>query len=239
MKVGKSLAPCYTPVGDAQAALAGALLSADELSLNVATGAQVSRLTPGLCLGDYQTRPFFDGKYINTFSYPPAGRSLNVLVDLLTELAAAQNLDFGDPWAYFVQEARKIEGTDLEVDLNCFAGLEGNRGRISNIRAGNLTCGNLFRAALNNMADSYYKCAIQLWPEKSWKNLLFSGGLACKLDLLREGVQEKVRNSSRHAPFSEDTLFGLLMLASVFSGESNSLEEISRELRGRDMKANR
>lgn len=238
VKINTSLVPCYTPVGDAQAALAGALLSADELSLNIATGAQVSRLTNRLCLGDYQTRPFFDGKYINTFSYPPAGRSLNVLVSLFTELAAAQNLNFEDPWAYFVNEAGKVEDTDLEVDLNFFAAREGKHGQISNMHAGNLTCGHLFRAALNSMADSYYKCAIQLWPEKSWKNLLFSGGLACKLDLLREIVQKKFGTGSRLAPFSEDTLFGLLMLASVFSGESNSLEQICRELSAREIRAN-
>ena len=231
LKVGANSVPCYAPVGDAQAALVGALLNTDELSLNIATGAQVSRLTNELCLGDYQTRPFFDGKFINTFSYPPAGRSLNVLVGLLTELAASQKIDLKEPWAYISQAASKVDRTDLQVDLNFYSSPEGDRGRISNIRADNLTIGHLFRAALTNMVESYYGCALKLWPEKAWKSLLFSGGLACKLEVLRTAIQAKCGTSYRVAPFSEDTLFGLLILACVFSGEAVSVDEISRELR--------
>jgi sugar (pentulose or hexulose) kinase len=231
LKIAGTSVPCYAPVGDAQAALAGALLNPDELSLNIATGAQVSRLTNELRLGDYQTRPFFDGKFINTFSYPPAGRSLDVLAGLLTELAASQKVYREDPWAYFAQAASQVDHTDLEVDLHFFSSPEGDRGRISNIRADNLTIGHLFRAALTNMAESYYSCAVRLWPDKAWRNLLLSGGLACKLEVLRAAIQTKFRTSYRVAPFSEDTLFGLLILASLFSGEAKSVAEVTGRIR--------
>lgn len=231
LKIAGTSVPCYAPVGDAQAALAGALLNPDELSLNIATGAQVSRLTNELRLGDYQTRPFLDGKFINTFSYPPAGRSLDVLAGLLTELAASQKVHREDPWAYFAQAASQVDHTDLEVDLHFFSSPEGDRGRISNIHAHNLTIGHLFRAALTNMAESYYSCAVRLWPDKLWKNLLLSGGLACKLEVLRAAIQTRFKTTCRVAPFSEDTLFGLLILASVFSGEAKSVEAITGELR--------
>ncbi len=230
LKLGNRSVPCYTPVGDAQAALAGALLSKGELSLNIATGAQVSRLTDKLSLGDNQTRPYFDGKFLNTFSYPPAGRSLNVLISLLTELAAAQGVEMPDPWAYLAKAAKEVADTDLQVDLNFFAGPEKNSGEIANIRVDNLTVGHLFRAAFQNMADSYYECALQLWPEKSWKNLLLSGGLAGKLEVLREIIQREFATGYRLPPFAEDTLFGLLILASVFSGNARSVEEVSRQL---------
>ena len=93
---GRSV-PCYTPVGDYQCALVGSLFGAEELSLNVATGSQVSQIVPDLTLGDYQTRPFFGGKFLNTFTYPPGGRSLNVLVDLLCQLAKSQGLEIKYP----------------------------------------------------------------------------------------------------------------------------------------------
>jgi len=73
MRVGGKLVPCYTPVGDNQCAMVGVLIGAEELSLNISTGSQVSRLTAGLALGEHQTRPFFDGKFLNTFSNAPAG----------------------------------------------------------------------------------------------------------------------------------------------------------------------
>jgi hypothetical protein len=81
------------------------------------------------------------------------------------------------------------------------------------------------------MADIYFDCAVRLWPEKSWKNLLFSGGLACKLEVLRETIQRRFATACRIAPFEEDTLFGLLILALVFSGRAKSVEELTGQLR--------
>jgi len=227
MNLGGRPAPCYAPVGDYQCALVGALLGADELSLNIATGAQVSRLTTGLTLGDYQSRPFFGGKFLNTFTGAPAGRALNVLVDLLSELPSAHNNELQDPWTLIAEAAKQVVDTDLEVDLSFFAGTDGGRGMISNIRGDNLTVGHLFRAAFKNMAEKYYACALRLWPERSWKNLVFSGGLACKLEVLRETIQKRFGTNYRLTPFIEDTLFGLLVLASVFSGRARSVEELS------------
>ena len=138
-----------------------------------------------MTLGDYQTRPFFEGKFLNTFTYPPGGRALNVIVDLLCELPRSQGVNLKDPWESFAQAAEDVDDTDLEVDLNFFPTPRGDRGRIANIRQDNLTMGHLFRAAFQNMADSFYDCAVRLDPGKSWKNLLLSGGLACKLEVLR------------------------------------------------------
>ena len=232
LKAGANLVPCYTPIGDNQCALLGALLGAEELSLNISTGSQVSRLTTGLAVGDYQTRPFFGGMYLNTFTYPPGGRSLNVLVDLLIELARAQNASsIQDPWTLIAQAATEVADTDLEVDLKFFAGPDGGRGMISNIRGENLTVGHLFRAAFKDMANNYHACALRLWPEGSWKNIVFSGGLAYKLDALRDTIQRKFGTNYRLCPYEEDTMFGLLILALVFSGRAKSVQEITEEFR--------
>lgn len=231
LKVGFKSVPCYAPVGDAQAALVGSLLSAEELSVNIATGAQVSRLTGRLQLGDYQTRPYFDGKFINTLSYPPGGRALDVLVGLLTELASAQNVPLPDPWTHIAYAVKSVPETELAINLNFFSRSEGHGGEIGNVRADNLTIGHLFRAAFQSMGESYYSCALKLWPEKSWRNLVFSGGLACKIQALRDEVQRRFASNYRMTPNTEDTLFGLLILAAVFSGRAQSVEQISAELR--------
>ncbi len=223
--------PCYTPVGDYQCALVGALYGGEEVSLNIATGSQVSRMTPELNLGDYQTRPFFEGKFLNTFTSAPGERALNVIVDLLCQLARSQGLDLKDPWEAIARAAEEVTDTDLEVDLNFFPSAREDRGRILNIRGDNLTLGHLFRAAFKNMADSFYDCAVRLSPGKSWKSLLFSGGLACKLDVLRKVVRQRFVASYRISPYEEDTLFGLLILASVFSGRAKSVEELTHQLR--------
>lgn len=237
LKVGSRLVPCYAPVGDAQAALAGSLLRVDELSLNIATGAQVSRLTDEFQLGDYQTRPYFDGQFLNTFSYLPAGRALNILIGLLTELSAEQQAV--DPWEKITEAVDKVRETDLVVDLNFFPSPDGTGGKIDKIRAGNLSVGHFFRAAFRGMAESYYRCALKLWPDKRWKNLVLSGGLACKMRALREEIQQRFATEYRLTAESEDTLFGLLMLACVFSGRAKSVKQVSSEMRGSLEKAYR
>jgi xylulokinase len=69
--------PVWCAVGDQQAALLGVGLKADEVSVNLATGCQVSlrsdhlRFVPGL-----QTRPFFDNDFLLTRTHLPAGRLL-------------------------------------------------------------------------------------------------------------------------------------------------------------------
>jgi sugar (pentulose or hexulose) kinase len=223
--------PCYTPVGDYQCALVGALFDAEEVSLNIATGSQVSRMTSELTLSDYQTRPFFEGQFLNTFTFPPGGRALNVIIDLLCQLARLQGLDLRDPWELIARAAEEVADTDLDVDLNFFPTPRGDRGRIANIRGDNLTLGHLFRAAFKNMADSFYDCAVRLSPEKSWKNLLFSGGLACKLEVLRRVIQQRFAANYRITPSKEDTLFGLLILASVFTGRAESIASLTQQLR--------
>ena len=227
-ETGAHCVPCYTPVGDYQCALAGAVFDEEEISLNVSTGAQVSRLTPTLALGDYQTRPFFDGQFLNTFTSMPGGRSLNVLVDLLRELADGSS---EDTWSFIAKATKEVAATDLKVDLSFFPKRDEERGMISNIRGNNLTVGHLFRAAFNDMADKYHTHAVRLWPERLWNNLVLSGGVACRLEALREIIQNRFETGYRLAPCEEDTLFGLLILALVFSGNCGSVKQAANEVR--------
>ncbi len=231
LKIGANNIPCYTPVGDYQCALAGALLTDDELSLNISTGSQVSRLTSSLLPGDYQTRPFFDGKFTNTISHLPAGRSLNVLVDLLSELPRSSGAVIPDPWEYIAKAAAAVHDTDLQVKLSFFPGPCGDKGTISHIREQNLTVGSLFRASFANMAQNYQDCALRIWPDRSWQNIVFSGGVARKLKLLRKIIEQRFQAGSRLCPLEEDTLLGLIVLARVFSGRAGSVQQSMSDLR--------
>ncbi len=213
--------PCYTPLGDQPTALVGALLREGELSLNISTGSQVALLTPRLAFADCQTRPFFDGKFLNIITHIPAGRSLSALVNLLTEVTRAAE---PDAWEYIVRAAEQVRATDLRVNLAFFAGACGDHGAIENIREDTLTVGHLFRAAFENMAENYFACAQRLSPERAWERIVFSGGLAQKIVLLRRLIAEKFAVPTRVCPTTEDTLLGLTLLARVFSRMSESVE---------------
>lgn len=231
LNVGGHELPCYTPVGDHQCALLGALLREDELSLNISTGSQVSRISAVLDLGgDYQTRPYFDGWYLKTAIHVPAGRALNALIRLLSELAEAQGVRIPDPWAYIERVSMEADATELRVNLAFFPSSCGERGAIANMREDQLTVGHVFRAAFENMADNYYAFARRLSPVWDWKRIVFSGGLAQKNDLLRRLILERFQTASRFSPSSEDALLGLLVLALAFTGRKPSIAEASQSV---------
>ena len=224
LQAGSRTIPCYTPVGDYQCAMVGTLLERGELSLNISTGSQVSLLKPGVEYGSYQTRPFFDGRFLATITHIPAGRSLNALLQLLSELAAAQDLSLADPWPYIARQAAEAGQTGMRVNLAFFDSSCGDRGEITHIREAELTVGHLFRAAFENMADNTYACALRLSPDRGWRNLVFSGGLA-QIELLRQLIGDKFRVDYRLCPTAEDTLLGLLALALAFTGRAASVEQ--------------
>ncbi len=234
LDLGSTSLPCYTPIGDHQCALAGASIGYEELSVNISTGSQVSLLTPEFQPGRYQTRPYFDGLFLNTITHIPAGRSLNTLVGLLSELAKAQHSPVDDPWSYIAEAVTKVDDTDLAVDLAFFPSPVGQSGGITNIREGNLTVGSLFYAAYRNLAESCHECALRLSPEKSWKTVVFSGGLARETDLLRKMLVEKLRRPYRLSVATEETLVGLLALALIVGGIAPTVTAATRTLSGHE-----
>lgn len=234
LPVGGKRLPCYAPVGDHQCALVGALLEAGELSLNISTGSQIGILTAEFVPGSYETRPYFDAGYLQTITRIPAGRALNALVGLLTELAQAEGYTLCDPWATIAAAVEATPHTDLQMDINFFASPTGERGAMANLSEENLHVGDLFRAAFQAMARNYATCAQCLAPPQPWTRLVFSGGLAQNFAPLREEIATRLAMPYRLCPASEDTLLGLVALARVAAGlapdVATSVAHLAREI---------
>ncbi len=203
---------------DYQCSQVGAFLDDGELSVNISTGSAVIRLAHGLEFGDFQTRPYFDGRFLRTITHIPGGRALNALVRLLNELADAQGHRLRDPWEYILAEAERVGATDLNVDPAFYYSAMGDHGSLTNVREGNLTVGHLFRAAFTGMADNYARCALRIAPQRDWTRLVFSGGVVLRTALLRQLVCDRLGRAHRLAASEEDTLLGLLVLALRFIG---------------------
>jgi sugar (pentulose or hexulose) kinase len=220
--------PCFTPVGDQQCALAGAALAEGELSLNISTGSQVSLLCRDRRAGEFQVRPYFDGRWLHTIVQVPAGRALDLLVKLLTEIS--QGTPGPDPWSYIEQALERVPTTDLEVNLAFYAGAVGDRGAIRNIREDNFTVGHLFAAAFANMAANYALCAGRLAPTGDWRRVVFSGGVAQHFPRLRKEILGRLGGCGDHRLCSstEDTLQGLLVLALVCARRVKTVAEAGR-----------
>jgi sugar (pentulose or hexulose) kinase len=197
--------------GDQQCALRGAHLQRGELSLNISTGSQVSRREPAFEPGNYQSRKYFFGDYLDTVTHIPAGRSLNVLVELLTELARAEGMSFVNPWKTIERKVEEVPDTELEVDLAFFRSPVGDHGRIDRITTENLHVGALFLAAYRSLADNYVRLA-QRFSQSDWKGIVLSGGLTKNAPRLRRLIEERFSASFREAK-DEETLLGLLDIA--------------------------
>jgi sugar (pentulose or hexulose) kinase len=222
-RIGSRVLRFFAPVGDYQCSQAGACLAEGELSINISTGSAVVQLARGCEFGGFQTRPWFDGRFLKTVTHIPAGRALNALVRLLSELAEAQRMTLRDPWEYIVAEAENAPANDLRVNPAFYFSAMGGRGSITNAHEENLRVGPLFRAAFEGMADNYAACADRICPSRDWSRLVFSGGVALKTPLLRRLICDRLGSAHRLAASDEDTLLGLLALALTFSGRAESV----------------
>lgn len=216
--------PCYRAVGDAQCSLIGAGLAEGELSINISTGSQVSLLRAQPGQGGIQTRPFFDQQFLTTLVGLPAGRALNLLVALLTELANANNTPIDNPWDYLLKAAEAAPDSDLRINLSFFGAGGQAHGSIEHINEANLNAGGLFRAAFRQMAENYYGAALRLAPTQDWKRLVLTGGLARQSALLRECIAQRFGSEYRLGP-AEDALTGLLTLALVCAAKADTVAD--------------
>ena len=202
--------PVFAAVGDQQCALAGALLEPRELSVNIGTGSQVGLLADTVAAGAHQTRPYFGGRFLRTVTHIPGGRALSALVSLLTELGDTPE---EEAWRQIEAQAAATGATDLRAGVAFYPGACGDRGFLENLHEGNLSIGHVFRAVFESMARNYRDCALRLAPEGSAGRVVFSGGVARRLELLRELTAQAVALPARLSPHPEDTLNGLMVLA--------------------------
>lgn len=210
--------PCFPVLGDQQCALHGAGLGLGDLSLNISTGSQVSQLSEELDLGPHQTRYHFDNLYLNTVTHLPAGRSLNVLVDLLTELARSQGITLSNPWPYIAQAAAASLGSELECRLSFFSGPMGDEGHIKHILIENMNVGNLFLAAFQDMTANYVRVSERLNSSRKWKRIVLSGGLTQSIPVLRDLIASRFKATLCESLDSEETLTGLLRISESVYG---------------------
>ncbi|RLS54945.1 MAG: hypothetical protein DWH91_10635 [Planctomycetota bacterium] len=213
--------------GDQQCALRGAGLQNQELSLNISTGSQVSRRVPVFQPGNYQSRKYFFGDYLDTVTHLPAGRSLNTLVELLTELARAEGITLENPWRTIQAKVMDVASTDLKVDLAFFRGPLGEQGSIREITTENLNVGQLFHASFRAMADNYYRIANRV-GSVDWSGIVLSGGLTQTIPLLRRLIEERFPQPIRES-IGEETLLGLLDIARTISTNHYGRHESTRE----------
>ncbi|HAN99874.1 MAG TPA: hypothetical protein DCQ98_21700 [Planctomycetaceae bacterium] len=222
--------PCWPAIGDHQASLIGVDLEPGELSINVSTGSQVSRIVERFEPRELQVRPYPGGRMLETITHLPAGRALQGLVDLFAELTRCETRESFDPWREIERLSREATPRGIEVDLTLHDGPTGHTGSIVGLTLENLSIGSIFAAAFDDMAARYERCALRLDPSRSWSRTVLSGGLPRRLTALRQAIERRLADRPLRAPESaEAALEGLARFARdrldrpTTAGESRSL----------------
>ena len=209
-KCKKTGLPVYVGVGDHQAALYGVGLEVGELSLNIATGSQVSVISQKISTNS-QTRPYFDDKFLSTVTHIPAGRSLNVLMRLVGELTDKSEDEL---WKEIGVACEKQAPTELRTALSFFPNAQGSEGYIKNIRENEFNVGSLFNAAVMAMAENYDRFSRVVSGGSIPEKIVLSGGLVSRFKPLHNAIIAKFGSSKiREVPSEDSSILGLLRLA--------------------------
>jgi sugar (pentulose or hexulose) kinase len=204
-------------IGDQQAALLGSGLEQAEISLNVATGSQVSKLIsswPTVPKKDYQIRPFFGDLLLATVTHLPAGRALNAWIRALGFLALKRGATEDEIWSELeaLAQPARVGAHSPKMDLSLFPCRTGSEGSVLGLTEENLTPGHLFWAAIQRMTLNFAEAAESL-PASTPTQIRASGGLILKSELLRAEASRLMKLPLVLPEISEDVLNGLLIYA--------------------------
>ncbi len=206
-------------VGDQQAALLGAGLEEENaISFNMGTGAQVSCIMTHMDFGqEYQIRPYFSGKYLKTIPHIPSGRALNVYVRFIRSVLEVYGQKMSDEriWSGLLNACHQGHECHMKCDLSFFenAVTSKTRGSITDIDENEFVLSNVIRNVLLQMAENFISISDRLYVDpKAISKVFFSGGVAHKIDFLRNRI-------SLHYPNAEiiiaenETMYGLYKYA--------------------------
>lgn len=210
----------FPDIGDQQATVLGCGVGPGDMVINVGTAAQIAYIASRLTFGNYETRPFFEGLYLNTVSRMPGGRNIDVLVSFIQGIGKEiYGLDGGQAsvWDYFNNSYRLEDSQGLKVDSAFYDmphKLAG--GSIGNIGPANLTLRNLFSATLQDMARVYHRYILALCGNLDKDiRLVFSGGVSWNNPMLLKAVAEETGLPVELSPMKDEVFSGLFRLALI------------------------
>ena len=205
----------FPAIGDYQAALLGAgIEKPTDISFNLGTGAQVSIITDSLTFSkDYKILPFVGGSYLKRIPHLPSGRALNVYFRFIKDVLGSFDVDIEDKaiWDKFSNSISQSLPNEMQCSMSFFENPIENRtkGKIDNIGEYDLTFSNLIKLVYDQAADNFMWAADKMVSPDSVKRIIFSGGIARRIDYIREKLIRHYDSSVEVIQNSDETLLGL------------------------------
>lgn len=234
--------PVYPDIGDHQASVLGSLADAtNEAIVNMGTAGWISRVSDAYRIGEWELRPYFDGRYLPTITKLPGGRNMAVLVRFIADVGHSiygTTLTEDTLWERLLTEADRAsqkflagKGQAGKGELHVHVGFYGkqtgtDRGAIDSINADNLQVGCLFAAAMEEIAAIYERhLSVLATAGEAIEQITFTGGVMMKNAFLRNAIAKAVGIEAFKAPAHDEVFHGLLRLALVSEGLHASVIE--------------
>ena len=209
----------YPAVGDQQASLLGwGTLQDTDVYINISTGSQIFMITSDLTFGDFETRPFFNGKFLLTNADLPSGRSLEVLVEFILNVGKSifdSQVDASTVWKKIndISEKRFYEGNIPEVNLSFHSLVGEKKGYIKNITQENFSIENIIVGAITSLISQIYEAGKEVIGDRLVERVVLSGGVAQNIKIISELIETKFALPCELSKEKEEALHGLLTLA--------------------------
>lgn len=220
----------FPDIGDVQASVFGSGAQSGDLVVNIATAGQLILVQDQFCPGNYEIRPYFDGKYCNVISRMPAGRNLDVQIDYMAEIGEKifdQRMTRAQIWNRLHGFCQEADTQGLEVDVSFYELPDQLAdGGIFHINRSNLTIQNVINAARKDFGRIYKNYAQHLLANGVFSGrLIFAGGAVLKNQELREAITAAM--GAKHVLLApEDEVYvGMLRLAQRCMPEWGKREE--------------
>ncbi len=195
----------FTGVGDQQASLYGTGMEPGKIVVNIGTGGQVAGFQePTQPVGNFQIRPYFEGKEIRTITHLPSGRALTAFVEFC--FSGEVNTD------KYTEFERSCKSSDLnsEIDLVNFR------------KTLNLLKENVNKLSVEEISSKFFGSLIRSYETALSElnlegELLFAGGVGQKVQLIAIELSKAAGRKFSISNAKETTLEGLAKLAQAQS----------------------
>jgi sugar (pentulose or hexulose) kinase len=215
---GMSIA-VYPDIGDQQVSVLGCQAEDGDIIVNAATAGQVIHVTGDFIPGNYEIRPFFDGKYLEVVSRMPGGRNFDVFIDFIGEIGKKLfyvSLDREEIWKRIRTGCKAGKDTGgLEGDIGFYELPEREAGgSISRINHYNLSLENVISALLKDSGRLYANYIETLLSGKSRKQgrVIFCGGLAGRWRDFVDAVLRERGSRKKEIVITDESLRGMAEL---------------------------
>ena len=212
-----------------QISVLGARPKKFEAVFNIATAGQIIVPTDQIIEGEYEVRPYFEGRYLNTVSNMPSGKNLAVIEHFLKDVVQhITKATIEDEIIWKVINKMPVKDScGLLVDpIFIETPYHMEPGSISGINETNLSLQNLVASTVSSIADIYLKYLYGMENENSpIKKIVCAGGVSWSMQELVKIIGEKSRIPCRLSPVEDESAAGLCRLALYYEREIELLEE--------------